>query len=295
MSARDYLWEKRGEPDTETRELEALLGQARFSGMTLPVEKPSRRWPLGLAVLAAAAAVVVMLVPRDGFVMLTVDGLSRKLYRAEWLETGAGQHATLQLGGSIGHVEVAEGSRVRVTRVDKREQRLELARGRVHATVDAPPRLFVIDTPSATAVDLGCEYELSVDAAGGSRLQVLSGSVELAGRGRSSIVLEGMWSVTQAGQAPGVPVDLQASPALISALERLAQDGSVLPLLLQQASGHDAVTLWHLLPRTDGEARKAVFARLSELVPVRVDEAATLRLDPAALETWWDACVAARG
>lgn len=295
MSAKDYLWEKRGEPDTETRELEALLGQARFSGMKVPVEKPRRRWSLGLAVLAAAAAAVVMLVPRDGFVMLTIDGLERKLYRAEWLETGAGERATLRLGGSIGHVEVAEGSRVRVTRADKHEQRLELARGRVHATVDAPPRLFVIDTPSATAVDLGCEYELSVDAARGSRLQVLSGSVELAGRGRSSIVLEGMWSVTRPGEAPGVPVDLEASPALISALERLAQDGSVLPLLLRQAERGDAVTLWHLLPRTEGEARASVHARLQELVPATVDQAAVLRLEPSALDAWWDACVAARG
>lgn len=295
MSAKDYLWEKRGAPDPETRELEVLLGQARFSGMKVPGEKLRRRWPLGLAVLAAAAVLAVMLVPRTGFVMLQVDGLERKLYRAEWLETGEGERATLRLGGSIGQVEVAGGSRLRVTRVDRQEQRLELTRGRVHATVDAPPRLFVIDTPSATAVDLGCEYELSVDAAGGSRLEVLSGSVELAGQGRSAFVPAGMWSVTQPGQGPGVPVDLQASPALISALERLEQDGAVLPLLLRQAERGDAVTLWHLLPRTEGEARKAVFARLSELVPARVDQAAVLRLEPAALETWWDACLEARG
>lgn len=294
MSAKDYLWEKRGEPDEETRELEALLSQARFSGMELPAAKPvRRRWPLAIAVLAVAAVAVLLALPREGFVMLREsDGSERKLYRAQWLETA--QQTTLELGAGIGHVEVAGGSRLRVTRVDQTEQRLELARGSVHAIVDAPPRLFVIDTPSATAVDLGCEYELHVDAQGGSRLDVLSGLVELEGHGRRSIVPEGMWSVTVPGQGPGVPIDRQATPALIGAVERLAEEGSMLGLLLRQAGRTDAVTLWHLLARTDGAARRAVYDRLQALVPVAVDEAAVLRLEPLALDEWWVACLAAR-
>lgn len=294
MSAKDYLWEKKGKPDEETRELEALLGQARFGGMELPAAtvRPARnrrRFLLGLAVLAAAA--VFLLIPSEGFVR--VDGA--KLYAAQWLETGAGERATVQLGGSIGHVEVAEESRLRIVRVEKDEQRLELARGSVHAVVLAPPRLFVIDTPSATAVDLGCEYQLSVDAQQTSRLNVLSGLVELEGQGQRAIVLAGMWSVTHKGQAPSVPIDRRATPALIDAVERLGEDSSVLPLLLRQAEKTDAPTLWHLLPRTEGETRSAVYARLQELVPAPVDEAAVLRLDRAALETWWAAVLASRG
>lgn len=294
MSAKDYLWEKRGEPDEETRELEALLGQARFAGMELRAAKPvRRRWPLVVAVLAVAAVAVLLAIPRDGFVMLREsDGSERKLYRAQWLETA--QQTTLELGAAIGHLDVAAGSKLRVTRVDEKEQRLELARGSVHAVVDAPPRLFVIDTPSATAVDLGCEYELHVDAQGGSRLDVLSGLVELEGHGRRSIVPEGMWSVTVPGQGPGVPIDRQATPALIGAVERLAEEGSMLWLLLRQAGKADAVTLWHLLPRTAGEARRAVYTRLQELVPAPISEEAALRLDPTQLEVWWVACLAAR-
>jgi hypothetical protein len=293
MSAKDYLWEKKGEGDAETRELENLLGQARFSGMEIPAEAqmPRRkRWPLGLVVLAAAAVAVFVMVPREGFIR--VDGT--KLYAEQWFETGTGESARMQLGGSIGHVDVAEGSRVRVVRVDQQQQRLELERGRVHAVVLAPPRLFVIDTPSATAVDLGCEYELTVDAAGASRLNVLSGLVELEAQGQRAIVLAGMWSVTKQGAAPSVPVDRRATPALISALERLPQDASVLPLLLSQADTSDAATLWHLLSRTEGETRRAVYARLQELSPAQVDEAAVLRLDSVALESWWATVVAAR-
>ena len=73
--------------------------------------------------------------------------------------------------------------------------------------------------------------------------------------------------------------------ALASAVERLEQDSSVLPLLLRQAERRDAVTLWHLLARTEGEARAAVLARLQALVPVS---------DPTALDAWWLACLAAR-
>ncbi len=165
----------------------------------------------------------------------------------------------------------------------------------MHAIVDAPPRLFVIDTPSATAVDLGCEYELHVNADGGSRLAVLSGRVELEGHGQRSIVPAGMWSITQPGRGPSVPVDRRATPALITALERLDQEPTMLAMLLRQADRPDAVTLWHLLSRTDGDARKAVYSRLQELVPAPVDEAAALALDPAALDEWWRACLAARG
>jgi len=43
----------------------------------------------------------------------------------------------------------------------------------------APPRLVIVETASARAVDLGCAYTLSVDAAGGRRLRVTSGWVAL--------------------------------------------------------------------------------------------------------------------
>ena len=300
MSAKDYLWEKKGESDGETRELEALLGQARFSGMELPVEKAAekkevekrarRRWPFAAVGLAAAAVAAFLLLPREGFVR--VDGT--KLYAAQWFETGAGERATVQLGDSIGYVEVKEGSRLRVLRVDKEEQRLELQRGSVHAVVLAPPRLFVIDTPAATAVDLGCEYELTVDAAQTSKLVVLSGLVELEGRGQKATVLAGMWSVTPKGGAPSVPIDRRATPAFISAVERLQGDSSVLPLLLAQAERSDAPTLWHLLSRTEGETRRAVLTRLRELVPATVEDVAVMGLEPVAVETWWQAVVSGR-
>ena len=48
---------------------------------------------------------------------------------------------------------------------------LALARGEIRAKISAPPRLFFVDTPSGTAVDLGCEYTLQTDEDGTGMLQ----------------------------------------------------------------------------------------------------------------------------
>ena len=53
------------------------------------------------------------------------------------------------------------------------------------ARVVAPPRVLVVETPAADAVDLGCAYALEVEADGSTRLSVTSGQVALeAGEGK---------------------------------------------------------------------------------------------------------------
>jgi hypothetical protein len=283
-----YLWDKKGDGDADLRELESKLGGQRFGGMQLPRQasrRPLRAVGLGLVAFAAAAAVLVVLRPTDA-VTFTEGAAQRRLGRGEWLETKPGVPVTLTLAREIGVVEVRGDSRVRVQRVDAQQQRLELARGQVHAVVTAPPRLFVVDTPSATAVDLGCEYTLEVTADGGSRLDVLSGKVVLEGAGRSTTVLAGMWALARPGVAPQVAIDRHASPAFVSAVQRLATEPEVLELVLSQAGVKDAVTLWQLrtrVPAVDGERLEA---RLREL------------LNPPenlADDGLWSASVAARG
>ena len=56
-------------------------------------------------------------------------------------------------------------------------KRLTLQRGELHAFIWAPAREFVVDTPSARAVDLGCEYTLNVDEKGDGMLRVALGWV----------------------------------------------------------------------------------------------------------------------
>ncbi|MBL8915363.1 MAG: FecR domain-containing protein [Archangium sp.] len=283
-----YLWDKKGDGDPGARELESLLAGEKFSGMAFPpvasARRGARRALLAVAaVLIAACAVFVVLRPRD-VVTVRGEGRERTLANGEWLEPKS--NVTLALAREIGVVEVRGDSRLRVQRVDGEQQRLELERGHLHAVVNAPPRLFVVDTPSGRAVDLGCEYTLEVQRDGSTRIDVLSGRVVLEGAGRTTTVLAGMWAVSRPGAAPQVAIDTQASPAFVSAVQRLSSgEPDVLGLVLAQADKRDAVTLWQLRSRTENETRELVDAKLRELVAVPAS---------APDEKVWEACGSVR-
>lgn len=298
MSDPDYLWEKKGQPAPETQELEALLSQARFSGMTLPEARPRRgfRWAVAAGGIAAAAALLIFGVVQRGPFLEVRDaaGGVEKLYVNRWFETGEGEQARIRVA-DIGEVQLNPQSRLRLVRTDAQQHRLELTRGSLHAKVDAPPRLFIIDTPLATAVDLGCEYDLYVDPAGGTRLDVHTGWVELQGRGKQSTVPAGMGSVTRAETGPGLPIDEKAPAAFRDAAERFDKgDFATVNELLAASTVNDAVTLWHLLARAEPSQRGDVVARLKVLVPAEVDEMKAVALDKQTLDTWWEAIVAQR-
>jgi hypothetical protein len=63
-----------------------------------------------------------------------------------------------------------------------------------------------------------------------------------------------------------------------------------LQIVLSQARVRDALTLWHLLFRTEGADRESVYARLSELVPppAGVTRDGVLLLQSAMLDAWWN-------
>ena len=116
------------------------------------------------------------------------------------------------------------GRRARLPRAAARgraaEHRLALDVGAIQARISAPPRLFVVETPSATAVDLGCQYTLAVDPRGGGLIHVTVGWVELRGLGRTSVVPFNMSAYTRPGFAPGTPFADRAGDSLKAALYR---------------------------------------------------------------------------
>jgi ferric-dicitrate binding protein FerR (iron transport regulator) len=211
----------------------------------------------------------------------------------QWFETGAGESMTVQVA-DIGAVRVEPGSRVRLKETGPSRHRLELEVGTLHARVDAPPRLFVVDTPHSTAVDLGCAYTLEVTEAG-SVLTVTSGLVALAEAGREVTVLEGMRATGSKGRPPSTPVSVEASPAFQKAVGRVdaAGDDDALRQVLEEASLRDAPTLWHLLSTVPVSARAAVGATLSRLVPAPPGWSAST-VDAGVMRDWWQAIVQAR-
>ena len=220
-------------------------------------------------------------------------GETGRLPVGEWLQTDGSSRARLDLA-DIGQAEIGPNSRLRLVPSRANEHRIELARGALRAKANAPPRLFLVETPSAVAVDLGCAYTLDVDDAGGGVLRVTSGWVALERGGRASLVPAGARCATRPGVGPGTPVFEDAPAALKEALNRLDfgnGGANALGTVLAEARVSDALTLWHLLPRVEGPSeRRAVTERLSALVPPPpgVTIEGVLALDKAMLDLWWE-------
>jgi hypothetical protein len=215
---------------------------------------------------------------------------SGRLAVGEWLETDSSSRAKINVA-DIGQVDIGPNSRVRLVGTRSTEHRLALQRGRLHAFINAPPRLFIVETPSATAIDLGCSYTLEVDDAGRSILHVTSGWVALERRGRESIVPAGAICVTQPGKGPGTPYFDDASARFRDALTRLDfQNGGAkaLSVVLAESREYDTLTLWHLLSRVNGAERNRVYERMASLItpPQGVTREGVLRLDKGMLDLW---------
>jgi len=65
--------------------------------------------------------------------------------------------------------------------------------------------MFFVDTRAATAVDMGCSYELEVDDSGEGLLAVKGGWVELDGDAHDAQVPAGAVCRIRRGQGPGTP------------------------------------------------------------------------------------------
>ncbi len=219
----------------------------------------------------------------------TASGKDR-LAVGDFLETDAASKARISVA-DIGNVEIAPNSRVKLVGTAANEHRLSLERGALHARILAPPRLFIVDTPSAVAVDLGCEYKLEVDKAGNSFLHVTSGFVALERDGRESIVPAGAMCMTKKGKGLGTPFSAETSKAFRTALERFdfASGGSrAVQAMLDNRGFYDMVTLWHLLSRVHKADREKVYDALAGYVepPSDVTRDGILSLDKEMLASW---------
>jgi hypothetical protein len=172
-----------------------------------------------------------------------------ELRTGQWLRTDANSRARLEVAG-LGDVRVEPGSRLRVKEARRGQRVLDLREGTIHAFITAPPRVFLVDTPAARAVDMGCEYALTVDENGTGKLKVFLGYVLLEGGGRvSTIPMDGGECYIRSGFGPGTPFFGDASEALKQALKRLDFEGGgaeELSTVLGESRARDGLTLWHL-------------------------------------------------
>jgi hypothetical protein len=334
-SGKDYLWDRSGQPHPEIQRLEHTLASFRHSRATVPAfpENAFNPVPLtwrerlhlhlttarlaaaALVGLAIASGVWLCLGPRPPLAAPTgwhvqfansssqtdfassASAKMQPLQIGEALETRSDSTATVS-AAEIGRLEVEPLTRLRLLQSANGRKHFALDRGTIRATIWAAPGQFVVDTPSAVAVDLGCIYTLHVDDDGSGTLRTTLGWVGFHRDGRDSFIPAGAACSTHPQSGPGTPYFEDASPAFRSALAQFdastkntSADPSVLRIVLSEARKRDALTLWHLLSRVDNSDRSLVYARLSQLVPPPSDVTrdAILSLDHTALDAWWNA------
>ena len=330
----DYLWDGSGEPDPELQRIEKSLARFRYSGR--PAEfpaanilqpKPSRlsffasRWTPRFA--AATLFIVALTIsvwflrlsplqvsnapvwdvarlsgaPRVGNFSLASDSSKAQLKVGQLMVTDNSSRASLNVA-EVGEIYVDPSSRVRLLESGSNHSRLALELGTIHAAIWAPPGEFVVDTPSATAVDLGCAYTLHVNEDGSGTLRTTLGWVGFHKDGHDSFIPAGAMCATRLAQGPGTPYFEDASEKLRSALHAFdfeslsASDREqALRIVLAQARRRDAFTLWHLLARVNAEESPLVYDQLASLVtpPANVTREGTLALDPQMMDAWWNA------
>jgi hypothetical protein len=210
----------------------------------------------------------------------------------EWLQTDASSHAEMRVG-NIGTVEVEPGTRLRIIATRPNENRLSLQHGEIAATISAPPKLFFVETKSATAIDLGCQYRMKVDDSGNGLLSVTLGWVSFEWQGRESLVPAGASCRTRAGAGPGTPFFVDAPKNLTTALDEFDFSGGsevALRTILADARSRDTLTLWHLLSRVAEPLRPLVYDRMVSFAPppAGVSRDKALALDPQTLKLWKD-------
>jgi hypothetical protein len=214
-----------------------------------------------------------------------------QLHVGQWVETDGTSRAKLA-SSSIGEVSVEPNSRLRLTTARSTDHTLQLAQGKMSAFIWAPPRLFFVDTPAARAIDLGCAYTMTVADNGDGELHVTLGYVALEHGGRESIIPAHAKCVTRRGFGPGTPFADDAPEPLRAALTRFdfvrGAASRALKEILAQARPEDAVTLWHLLARTQGTVLAEVFDKLAEMhrPPAGVTRAGILAGDATMRQAW---------
>jgi hypothetical protein len=293
----DYLWDGSGEPDAEIVRLEALLQPYRHKELPLPLPLPARAprrrrfAPAAMQIGTAAASLVLVMgaawfanaIRPSGWTVQSLAGAPSvagaridapsRLPIGQVVTTDGASRARIDVG-SIGIVDVEPNSRVRLITSRAGEHRMSLDRGQIRALIWAPPGRFFVNTPAATAIDLGCAYKLQVDDRGWGKVRVESGWVAFEYNARESFIPKDAMCATRPGFGPGTPCYEDVPAGFDEALTILdfspttdVRRRAALDTVLAGARVKDALTLWHLLSRGTPEERGRVYDRMAALVP----------------------------
>lgn len=255
----DYLWDKTGR-DPEVEGLERLLAPAAL-GAPRRRRKPLIGWIAGLA----AAAL---------FTVGALQALRPKEASDPWVAQADGLRR-LDLG-RYGEVVAEAGAKVHVVRIDEELHKLRLDRGTIHASITAKarPRLFQVETPATTCIDLGCRYTLTVDDSGMSHVKVDTGRVAFHDGTREVFIPQGASGKAARGRAPFTPIHDDSSEGLRIAVQKFDESpvgnraGKAKDACKLIGRREDGLIAWHWLQDSEGgvvNAAREALVRLTKL------------------------------
>jgi hypothetical protein len=192
----------------------------------------------------------------------------------------------------IGTMQIEGGARVLLRYTQGTRHRLTLERGTVRVRTLAPPGSVAFQTPAGEVIDMGCEFDLTVDAAR-SIVRVRSGWVQLENGIAEVLIPAGAASEMRSGRAPGIAVYEDARPefaAAIRALEAGTGDPDAhLEAIAASARARDVYTLLTLAAR-NGVGANRLLAAAADLwpPPAGVTINGILRGDIEGLWRWRD-------
>lgn len=287
-----YLWDPAAPPAPEVAAIETALAPARFDPAGHPLALPAaapvslwRRWPVRLA--AAAALVIVAGVSawywrlswpanQPWSIHTASSGAASSLAVGVPLALSAGDRAGIDVA-RIGQMVVRGDAQLTLLYTQGTRHRLALERGSAHVRVWAPPGSVVFRTPAGEVIDLGCEFELTVQP-DRTVVRVISGWVQIENGHDETLIPAGATGESRPDRAPTVGVFDDAAPAFVAAVRALEAVGSTatpagaatrddaVRTIVSTARVRDVFTLLMLVERGSyGSA--AIAARAAELAP----------------------------
>jgi len=296
-----YLWDRTGEPDPEIVQLEQTLATLRMAErepnflaqlaqtqkVVVVAKKRWRGWALSTGLATSVVAIVLWMLfsPHlqpgiwEARKATGSPELAGKVFTGGRIEPGAwlatNSNSSLRLRTTIGELDVQPGTELGLVESRAQRQRFVMHYGTIHARISALPGVFVVDTPAARAIDLGCEYTLKVDRDGTGELAVSAGWVQLQHSWRQSLVPAGTKAKIAADGTLTPAFFPDSTPAFQQAVVKFSFEKSLDPemrkrtfeTILHEARKRDSFTLLNFFSRTEGEERVQLFDRLNEFVP----------------------------
>jgi hypothetical protein len=301
-----YLWDRSAPANSDVQAVERQLAPLRYDPdarpltWSQPAPRSRPRWSIRLA-----AAAAILMVAGAGLLVWRLSWPAGRPWSIRSAE--AGSQARLVVGtpfevsgagtadvnvARIGRMQIGAGSRVTLQSTQTNRHRLMLDRGTVHVRVWAPPGSVVFRTPTGEVLDLGCEFQLTVNETS-SLLEVRSGWVQLENALDESLIPAGASSEMRAGLMPGVPVFLDAPSTFATAVREFeAGRGDAnghLEAMVAHARARDVLTLLMLVERrVPGSERLASRAADLSPPPPGVTVGSILRGDTDGVWRWRD-------